>query len=484
MTIGKDSAHLQCAFINGRWVPPSGGGRHHDVINPATEEVSGSVVFGDEADAVFAIQAAYDAFPAYSQTPLAERIALLERIADIYERRMDDMARAITLEMGAPLYALSMPAQAPAGMMHFRATAAVAKAHAFEVQLPSTRVVKEPVGVCAMITPWNWPMNQVACKVAPALVAGCTIVLKPSQNAPYSSVLFAEILEEAGVPPGVFNMVQGEGGRLGQVLASHPLVDMVSLTGSTSAGAQVTKAAADTVKRVSLELGGKSANILLDGADFPTAVTHGVLSMMSNSGQTCTAPSRMLVPAHRLAEVQAIAVEACKRIVVGDPMDPSTTMGPIANRRQFLKVREMIQVGLDEGATLVSGGLSTVEGTDRGFYVAPTVFTVPHNMFRIAQEEIFGPVLVIIPYRDEEEAVAIANDSIYGLSGYVYGSDVDEAQRVARRMRTGMVHLNGAGVDPIAPFGGYKQSGNGREWGAAGIDEFLETKSIMGATGN
>ncbi|MBK5653806.1 MAG: aldehyde dehydrogenase family protein [Rhizobium sp.] len=481
MTTGKDSTHLHCLFINGRWVAPSGGGRSHDVIDPATEDVSGTVLFGDEADAEIAIQAAHDAFPSYSQTPLAERIALLERIADVYERRMDEMAHAITLEMGAPLHALSMVAQAPAGMLHFRVTASLAKTHAFEIQLPSSRVVKEPIGVCAMITPWNWPMNQVACKVAPALLAGCTIVLKPSQNAPYSAALFAEILEEAGVPPGVFNMIQGEGGRLGQVLASHPLVDMISLTGSTNAGAQVTKAAADSVKRVSLELGGKSANIILDSSDLPEAVTHGVLSMMSNSGQTCTAPSRMLVPAHRLPEVQAIAAEACQRIVVGNPLDANTTMGPIANRRQFLKVREMIQVGLDEGATLVCGGLSKVPGVDRGFYVAPTIFTVPNNMLRVAQEEIFGPVLVIIPYESEEEAIAIANDSIYGLSGYVYAGDVKEAERVARRMRTGMVHLNGAAPDPVAPFGGYKQSGNGREWGAAGIDEFLEIKSIIGA---
>jgi aldehyde dehydrogenase (NAD+) len=481
MPFDTRSTHLAQLFIDGQWCAPVGGGREHSVVNPANGQVSGALRFGGEADVVRAIEAASRAFDAYSAKPLAERIALLERICAVYERRMGDMAEAITLEMGAPLEALSKTLQAPVGLWHFQTAAALAKAHPFEQKLASSRLVKEPVGVCALIAPWNWPMNQVACKVAPALVTGCTVVLKPSQNAPYSAVVLAEILEEAGVPAGVFNMVQGEGGRLGELLASHPLVDMVSLTGSTAAGAQVAKAAADTVKRVSLELGGKSANIILEGADMKAAITHGVLHMMSNTGQSCNAPSRMLVPQHRIDEIEALAAAACAQIVVGDPRDAGSTVGPLANQRQFDKVQEMIAVGLQEGAKLVAGGLGKPSGLERGFYAKPTIFSRANNRMRIAQEEIFGPVLTIIPYQDEAEAIAIANDTIYGLSGYVYGVDVGAAERVARLMRTGMVHLNGASLDLTAPFGGYKQSGNGREWGAPGIDEFLEMKSIFGA---
>lgn len=474
----KQDKKLDKFYINGDWVSPVAG-RIHEVVNPASEEVSGTLLFGDDQDAINAIEAAHAAFPAYSATSLDERVALLERIAEVYERRLNEVAEAITMEMGAPLQGLSIPAQATAGLMHFRVAAALAKTYPFEAKVSSARVVKEPIGVCALITPWNWPMNQVVCKLAPALVTGCTVVLKPSQNAPYSAQILAEILDEAGVPAGVFNMVHGEGGRLGQVLSAHPLVDMISLTGSTSAGAQVSKLAADTIKRVSLELGGKSANIILEGADLRAAVTHGVLHMMSNTGQSCTAPSRMLVPRKRLNEAESIIAEACDGIVVGDPLSPDTVIGPIANRRQFLKVRELIQLGLDEGARLICGGLSPVEGQEKGFYVSPTAFVVEDNGCAIAQEEIFGPVLVVIPYDSEEQAIEIANDSIFGLSGYVSGASMEDAERVARRLRTGMVHLNGAPVDPSVPFGGYKQSGNGREWGAAGIEEFLETKSIF-----
>ncbi|MBN2977190.1 aldehyde dehydrogenase family protein [Pseudomonas sp. FP597] len=475
----EGAIHLDKFYIDGAWVAPLSGGQQHNVINPANGEVSGTILFGDELDAECAIKAAHKAFATYSQTSLDERIALLERIANVYERRLPEMADAITKEMGAPFYSLSMPAQATIGLLHFRVTAALAKQHPFETLVSTARIVKEPVGVCALITPWNWPMNQVVCKVAPALVAGCTIVLKPSQNAPYSSQLLAEIMEEAGTPAGVFNMILGEGGRLGHILSSHPLIDMISLTGSTNAGIQVSKAAAETIKRVSLELGGKSANIILEGADLETAVTHGVTLMMSNSGQSCTAPSRMLVPRHHLERVEAIATKVCGELIVGNPMDQKTTVGPIANRRQFLKVREMIEQGINDGARLVCGGADSLAGLEKGFYVKPTVLTVEDNKSFIAQEEIFGPVLVIIPYDSEEDAVTIANNSIYGLSGYVYGSDKADAERVARRLRTGMVHLNGANVDPTAPFGGYKQSGNGREWGGAGIEEFLETKSIF-----
>ncbi|MDN7491209.1 aldehyde dehydrogenase family protein [Burkholderia sp. AU45274] len=477
-----EADHLRKAFIGGRWVEPVNGGVEHDIINPATGEVSGVLLFSDEADVNLAAQAARDAFAAFSNTPLVERLAMLERVIGAYTERLQDMADAITLEMGAPMDAISRPLQAALGLWHLHTTLEVAKQYPFERTQGTSRIVKEPVGVCGLITPWNWPMNQVMCKVAPALVAGCTIVLKPSQNAPYSAIVLAEIIEKAGVPPGVFNLVQGSGQRLGRAIASSPLFDMVSLTGSTSAGVEVAQAAATTIKRVTLELGGKSANIILDSENFQQGVTHGVLQMMANSGQTCTAPSRMLVPAHRLEEAEQIAVAACAQVVVGDPRDPGTTMGPMANQRQHRKVQEMIQTGIDEGAVLLSGGLGNPPGLERGYYVKPTVFSRVNNRMTIATEEIFGPVLVIIPYRDESDAVAIANDSPYGLSGYVYGDSIEQAERVARQLRTGMVHLNGAPVDIAAPFGGYKQSGNGREWGYAGIEEFLETKSMFGAT--
>ncbi|MCT9826622.1 aldehyde dehydrogenase family protein [Pseudomonas veronii] len=467
-------------YIDGGWREPSSG-RLQEIINPATEEVSGTVLLGDEEDVNLAIDAAHRAFSSYSQVPLEERIALIERIATIYERRIHEMAQAITLEMGAPFYTLSIPAQAAVGLMHLQVAVASAKAYSFETQIGSTRIVKEPVGVCVLITPWNWPMNQVICKLAPALITGCTVVLKPSQNAPYSSQLLAEILDEAGVPAGVFNMIQGEGGKLGRILSSHPKVDMVSLTGSTGAGTQVSQFAAQSIKRVSLELGGKSANIILKNANLVDAVTHGVTLMMSNSGQSCTAPSRMLVPRERLLEAEEIAANSCRKIIVGCPMAAETQMGPIANYKQYQKVRELIQRGIEEGAKLVCGGFDKIQDLPQGFYIAPTVFSVTSNTCTLAQEEIFGPVLVIIPYDDETHAVEIANDSIFGLSGYVYGADASDAERIARKLRTGMVHLNGAPTNPAAPFGGYKQSGNGREWGIAGIEEFLETKSIYTA---
>lgn len=468
-------------YIDGRWVAPQGAGNAHKVINPANGKASGSIAFGDESDVQAAVAAARAAFPAYAAWPQAERNALLRRICEVYARRVDDFAWAITREMGAPYDSLSRAVQAPVGLWHFQTALAIAQDYPFERTQGTTAIVREPVGVCALITPWNWPINQIVCKVAPALATGCAIVLKPSQNAPYSAMLLAEVLHEAGVPPGVFNMVQGEGARLGQVLAAHPEVDMISLTGSNAAGASIAKLAADTVKRVSLELGGKSANIILRDADLEQAVTHGVLTMMNNSGQTCAAPSRMLVPRSRLAEAEAIAQRACGTLVVGDPMAAGTTLGPIANERQFRKVVSMIETGLAEGARLVAGGTEPVEGLEGGFFVRPTVFSEVSNQMAIAQEEIFGPVLCMIPYDTEAEAIKIANDSPYGLSGYVYGASPAQAETVARKLRTGMVHLNGAGVDITAPWGGYKQSGNGREWGAWGFDEFLETKAVMGA---
>ncbi len=473
--------NYQQFYIDGQWVDPVGGGEQCDVINPATEEIAGSIRLGTDADVDSAVAAAHRAFRTYSRTTLNERLQLLAAVIGGYEKRLDDLAAAVTEEMGAPLHQLSKPFQAPIGLWHLQTTLALAKGYAFERQQGTTLLVKEPVGVCALITPWNWPLNQIVCKVAPALVTGCTMVLKPSELAPFSSQIFAEIMHAAGVPPGVFNLIHGDGAKIGPHLASHPLVDLVSLTGSTRAGAAVSKNAAATIKVVSLELGGKSANIILDDAPLDVAVTAGIMNMMTNTGQSCNAPSRMLVPAAKLDEAERIAASAVKKLIVGDPQNPATTTGPIANRRQYERVLTLIKTGIAEKAKLVAGGLGLPEGLTRGLYIKPTVFSQVTNQMRIAQEEIFGPVLTMIPYNTEEEAIAIANDTIYGLSGFVWGGTIEHARAVAKRLRTGMVHLNGATVDPAAPFGGYKQSGIGREWGAGGIDEYLETKAIMGS---
>ena len=462
-------------YIDGHWVDPIGGGESFNVINPATEEIAGNIRLGGVADVDCAVAAAHKAFQSYSRTTLNDRLNLLAAVIGAYEKRLDDLAAAVTEEMGAPLHQLSKPFQAPIGMWHLQTAYALAKGYAFERQQGSTLLVKEPIGVCALITPWNWPLNQIVCKVAPALVTGCTMVLKPSELAPFSAQIFAEILDAAGVPPGVFNLIHGDGAKIGPHLASHPLVDLVSLTGSTRAGAAVSKNAADTIKVVSLELGGKSANIILDDAPLEEAVTAGVINMMTNTGQSCNAPSRMLVPAAKLADAERIAASAVTKLIVGDPQNPETTTGPIANRRQYERVQSLIKTGIAEGAKLVAGGLGLPDGLARGLYTKPTVFSQVTNRMRIAQEEIFGPVLTMIPYNTEEEAIAIANDTIYGLSGFVWGGSMEHARDVAKRLRTGMVHLNGATVDPAAPFGGYKQSGIGREWGASGIDEYLET---------
>ena len=468
-------------YIDGRWVDPVNTGQPYDVINPATEEVAGTIRLADEGDVARAITAAHRAFASYSRTTLEERMQLIGAIAQNYLQRIDDLAAAISEEMGAPLHTVARPMQAPLGLAHLQTILALAKDYPFKTQQGNTLLVKEPRGVCVLITPWNWPMNQIVCKVAPALLAGCTMVLKPSELAPFSSQIFTEILAAAGVPPGVFNMIQGDGAKIGPLMSSHPLVDMVSLTGSTRAGISVAKNAADTVKVVSLELGGKSANIILDDAPLAKAVTDGVMGMMRNTGQSCNAPSRMLVPASKLAEAEQIAAEAAKTLVAGDPQSPSTTTGPIANARQYQRVQSLIHKGIQEGARVVAGGPGRPDGLTRGYFAKPTIFSGVNNGMSIAQEEIFGPVLVMIPYETEEQAIAIANDTVYGLSGFVYGGTVEHARSVAERLRTGMVHLNGASIDPAAPFGGYKQSGVGREWGAAGIDEFVETKAIMGS---
>lgn len=464
-------------YIDGKWVDPTTP-KTLDVINPATEEAVARISMGSAADVNKAVAAAKAAFPKFSTTSKQERIELLEAIIEAYKKRYPEIAAAITSEMGAPSK-LSMQAQAAMGVAHFATNLELLKTYEFESDKGTSRIVREPVGVCGFITPWNWPINQIACKVAPALAVGCTMVLKPSEVAPINAYLFAEVLHEAGVPAGVFNLINGDGPDVGAPLSSHPDVDMMSFTGSTRAGILVSKAAADTVKRVALELGGKSANIVLDDADFKKAVAGSVYGMMSNSGQSCNAPSRMLVPAKRQDEVIAIAKAAAESIKVGDPTAEGTVMGPVVSEVQYNKIQGLIQKGIDEGATLVTGGVGRPDGLNKGFYVRPTVFANVTNDMTIAREEIFGPVMAILPYKDEEDAVSIANDTVYGLSGYVQG-EPEHARKVASRLRTGNVHLNLAGPDLNAPFGGYKQSGNGREWGEFGFEEFLEVKAVLG----
>ena len=467
-------------YIDGQWVDPVNGGQLHEVINPATEEVAGTIRLGDEGDVVRAVTAAHRAFGTYSRTTLEERMNLVGAIAGIYAQRIDDLAVAMSEEMGAPLHTISRPMQAPLGLWHLQTALALAKDFPFQKQQGTTLVVKEPVGVCALITPWNWPMNQIVCKVAPALLAGCTIVLKPSELAPFSAQIFAEILAAAGVPAGVFNMIHGDGAKLGPLLSSHPLVDMVSLTGSTRSGVSVAKNAAETIKVVSLELGGKSANIILDDAPLAQAVTDGVLGMMRNTGESCNAPSRMLVPAAKLAEAEQIAAATVKQLVVGDPQSPTTTTGPVSNARQYERVQKLIAKGIEEGARVVVGGLGRPDGLKRGYFAKPTIFSGVNNSMTIAQEEIFGPVLVIIPYSDEDQAIAIANDSPYGLAGAIWSADPQHARNLAERLRVGRIRINGAPLDKRGTHGGFKLSGVGREWGRIGIEEFLEYKSVIG----
>lgn len=470
---------LDSFYINGAWGAPVAPSSC-EVIDPATEAVSATLALGTAADVERAVAAAVAAFPAWAASMREERMALLQRIVDVYAKRYDDLSQAISAEMGAPLHTLAKPAQAASGLAHFKTALALLAGFEFEKPQGGTRILREPVGVCALIAPWNWPANQLACKIAPALAAGCTMVLKPSEVAPFSATVIAEILHEAGVPRGVFNLVHGTGAEVGNALSAHPDVDMVSFTGSTPAGKTVMRTAAGTVKKVALELGGKSANILLDDADFAKAVPQGVMALMLNSGQSCNAPSRLLVPQARLAEAEALAAATVARIVVGDPQAETTTLGPVANAAQFAKIQGLIEQGIAEGAKLVAGGPGRPEHCARGYFVRPTIFSGVDNAMSIAREEIFGPVLCILPYRDEDDAVRIANDTPYGLSGYVSSASQERARAIARRLRTGNVHLNGARPDFTAPFGGYKQSGLGREWGAAGIEEFLETKAVMG----
>ena len=469
--------HVKQFYINGKWVEPISSDTL-DVINPATEEVIETIAMGGTEDVDAAVAAAKAAFETYSVTTREERLALLDRIIAVYTRRADELADMVSQEMGAPMW-LAKAAQAALGLAHFATARSILADFEFETQLGTTLLVREPAGVCGMITPWNWPLNQISCKVAPALAAGCTMVLKPSEVAPLNAILLAEILDEAGVPAGVFNLVNGDGVNVGAPLSSHPDIDMMSFTGSTRAGVEVARAAAPSVKRVAQELGGKSANIVLDDADFETVVSRDLASMYMNSGQSCNAGTRMLVPAARMDEAAAIAAEAAKNIVVGDPRTVGTTIGPVVSATQFSRVQQYIEKGIGEGAQLVTGGPGKPEGLDTGYYVQPTVFSHVSNDMTIAREEIFGPVLVMIGYEDDDDAVRIANDTAYGLSGYISGSS-DRARAMARRIRTGNVHLNGSGPDFNAPFGGYRQSGNGREWGKLGFEEYLETKAIMG----
>lgn len=465
-------------YINGEWVDPIEP-KTLDVINPATEEPCAKISIGSSKDVDKAVAAAKKAFETYSQVSVEDRIALLAKILEVYQSRYGEIAEAITMEMGAPAK-LSQMAQAAMGVAHLGTTIEILKNYKFEEQKGTTTLRKEPIGVCGFITPWNWPMNQIMCKVAPALAAGCTIVLKPSEEAPLDAYILADIFHQAGVPKGVFNLVNGDGPGVGAAISSHPDIDMVSFTGSTRAGILVAKAAADTVKRVAQELGGKSPNIVLDDADLQKAVTGGVLGVMQNSGQSCNAPTRMLVPAGKHDEALKIAKAAAESVKVGDPNAEGTTMGPVVNEVQFNKIQALIQKGIDEGATLVTGGTGRPEGLNKGFYVRPTVFGNVTNDMTIAREEIFGPVLAIMPYKTEEEAIRIANDTVYGLSGYVQG-EPSHANKVAAQIRAGQIHVNGAGPDLNAPFGGYKQSGNGREWGPMGFEEYLETKAVLGA---
>jgi aldehyde dehydrogenase (NAD+) len=466
-------------YIGGQWVASSGGGLH-DIINPATEKPIGQVTFGTPEDVDRAVAAARVAFEEFSQWSVEQRLELLGRIADAYKARYDDMAAAITAEMGAPA-GFALKAQAGSGLGHVKAAIAALRDFEFEEKIGQSTVLKEPIGVCGLITPWNWPINQIACKVAPALAAGCTMVLKPSEIAPVDATIFAEILDAAGVPAGVFNLVHGDGPGVGAAMSSHPGIDMMSFTGSTRAGILVAKAAADTVKRVAQELGGKSANIILESAPLEKAVVAGVRNMFSNSGQSCNAPSRMLVPVGRYEEAVAIAAATAEKTVVGDPLAEGTHIGPVISESQYNKIQGLIEQGIAEGARVAAGGPGKPEGLETGYYVKPTVFRDVSNDMTIAREEIFGPVLCMIPYATLDEAIRIANDSEYGLSGYVYGGTREEALAVARRLRTGMVHLNGAPNDVQAPFGGYKKSGNGREWGVLGMEDFLEVKAVMGA---
>ena len=466
-------------YIDGRWVAPVVTGERFPVIDPATESQVAEICMGSAADVDLAVAAACRAFASFAVTPLDARLDALRRINEVFKRRFDEMADAITTEMGAPRD-MAREAQAAAGPGHIEATIKAAQQLDWEVRIDGSNVVREPIGVCGLVTPWNWPINQILAKVAPAIAAGCTMVLKPSEQAPLSAQLIAEFIDEAGLPAGVFNLVHGNGPSVGHAMSAHPDIEMMSFTGSTRAGVDVAKTAADTIKRVAQELGGKSPNLIFADADLSRALGNAIRRCFYNTGQSCNAPTRLLVEAsvyERAVELIRPLAEATK---VGDPRQPGRHLGPLSSRIQFERVKRYMQIGIDEGARLVAGGPGRPEGVDRGFFVKPTVFADVHNGMRIAREEIFGPVLSMIPFKDIDDAIAIANDTPYGLAAYLFTSDLDKARAVARRLRAGSVHINGAGQGYMEPFGGFKQSGNGRECGSYGLLDFLELKSING----
>jgi aldehyde dehydrogenase (NAD+) len=465
-------------YINGRWTSPAIPATL-PVVNPANEAVVAEVARGSAEDVDRAVAAARGAFAGWSATPAAARAQVLGKIHKLILERKEQLAQALSLEMGAAIgFARAM--QVPLAAEHVRVARDLLSSYRFQTVEGGTAIEREPIGVCGLITPWNWPLYQITAKVAPAIAAGCTVVLKPSELSPLSALLFAQLVHDAGLPPGVFNLVNGSGAEVGAAMAAHGDIDMISITGSNRAGALVAQAAAPTVKRVTQELGGKSPNVLLPDADFAKAVPLGVMSAFRNVGQSCSAPTRMIVPRSRLAEVEALAAATANALIVGDPQSEQTQLGPIANEAQFYRVQSMIQAGLDEGAKLLCGGPGRAAGFDKGFYTRPTVFSEVDNAMRIAQEEIFGPVLCIIAYDTVDEAVAIANDTVYGLGAHVQGQDLELARAVASRIRAGQVHLNHPAWNPMAPFGGYKRSGNGREYGVLGFEEYLETKAIIG----
>ncbi len=466
-------------YINGEWVKPLHSTRTFEIVNPATEEPQGKIALCDAEDVNRAVAAAVAAFPTWSIAPLSERTAILQRVKDLYIHNLGRFAELISTEMGAPI-GLTGAMQAPVVVLTIDEMLRVLESYKFEEERDGLILRREPVGVCGLITPWNWPMHQLSLKVIAALAAGCTMVLKPSEFSALSALAFADILHDAGVPPGVFNLINGEGPVVGRAISQHPDIAMVSFTGSTRAGIQVAQDASVTVKRVTQELGGKSANIILADADLDAAVAQGVQACFSNSGQSCNAPTRMLVPSSVHSRVVEIARAAADAVSVGNPMDPQTNMGPLVNAAQFTRVQRLIGQAIDEGAQLVAGGLGRPEGCELGYFVKPTVFAGVTPDMQIAQEEVFGPVLAIMPYDGEEQAITLANDTPFGLSAYVQSGNRDAALAVARRLQVGNVHVNGASINPAMPFGGYKQSGNGREWSVFGLEEYLEIKAILG----
>lgn len=463
-------------YIDGEWVNPTKA-NDFSVENPATEQSVAIISRGSAADVNKAVIAAKQAFLSFSQSTRETRLVLLKNLLKIYKHRYDEMAQAIHLEMGAPID-FSYTEQADCGRGHLQSAIDALRHYTFEQTIDNTLVVKEAIGVCGLITPWNWPINQIVCKVAPALATGCTIILKPSEIAPLSAYLFTEMIDEAGFPPGVFNLINGCGTTVGSTMVEHPYIDMISFTGSTTAGISVAKAAANSVKRVTQELGGKSPNILLDDTDFERSIKKGIFMCMENTGQSCNAPTKMLIPQSHYTEAIKFARESVKKVIVDHSSKTGRHLGPLANREQYDKVQQFIQLALNEGATLIAGGLGKPEGLDIGYYAKPTIFADANNEMTIAREEVFGPVLVMIPYQDEEDAIRIANDTPYGLSAYIQTGDITRGKRIAHRLRAGMVRINHAPHSYNAPFGGYKQSGNGREWGEYGFEDYLEIKAI------